>query len=69
MRKLLALGCSLVQDGDKEWTVTFSPDLFEQVAQVVAPRKRRKLSPEQRAKQVATLAAFRFPQVRGHFGV
>ena len=35
------------QDGDREKTFVFPVDLFDRVAKIVQPRKRRRLSPEQ----------------------
>jgi len=47
--KLKAIeGLNLHQDGDLEKTFLFDVALFEQVAEVVKPRKRRRLTPTQR---------------------
>jgi hypothetical protein len=49
-RKVAAIpGVELAQDGDQEKTFAFHVDLFDQLAALVKPRKRRKchLSPEQ----------------------
>lgn len=60
-QKLAALGLRLVQDGDLEKTFAFPPEQFEAVAALILPRKRRVLTPEQRAERAARLAAHRFP--------
>jgi hypothetical protein len=56
-------GVRLHLDGTTEKTFLFPADLFPAVAAVVLPRKRRKLSPENRAKLAAAgtaaLAGFR----------
>jgi hypothetical protein len=60
LRQLLAIsGVALRQDGDHEKTLTFHVDLFDQVADVVHPIRRRNLSAEQKAACVASLAAWR----------
>jgi hypothetical protein len=62
-RKVAAIpGVRLHQDGGLrgEMTFVFPVDLFEQVAAIVKPRKRRKLSPEQREANIARLAAYKF---------
>jgi len=41
-------GLQLHQDGDVEKTFLFDVSLFDQVAEVVKPRKRRRLTPTQR---------------------
>jgi len=43
-------GIRLHQDGDDEKTFTFDVSLFEQVAEIEKPRKRRHLSDEHREK-------------------
>lgn len=53
-KQLAALGgVRCVQDGDHEKTFVFPVALFDAVAAIVKPRKRRKLSPERRARLVA----------------
>lgn len=48
-RKLVAIpGLTVHQRGDTEWTLLFDVGLFDLVAAVVKPRKRRKWSEEQR---------------------
>jgi hypothetical protein len=51
-------GIVIHQDGDHEKTFLFPVDLFDQVAAIIKPRKRRRLSEEQKAKCVARLAKY-----------
>jgi hypothetical protein len=53
-------GISCVQDGDAEKTYIFDLERFQTVADVVLPRKRRKLSEEQKRASAARLAEYRF---------
>src|SRR5262249_45127680 len=49
-RRLAALpGVTLAQDGEREKTFTFPAGLFGQVAAIVLPRRRRRLSAEHKA--------------------
>jgi hypothetical protein len=41
VKKLLALGCKLTQDGDSEMTMRLPEALLEAVLEVIKPRKRR----------------------------
>lgn len=60
-KKVAALpGVVLHQDGDHEKTFLFHVDLFEQVAELVKPRKRRHLTDEQRAAAAVRLAEHQF---------
>jgi hypothetical protein len=43
-------GVELVQDGDHEKTFVFDVSLFDQVAAIVNPRRRRRLSAQHRAR-------------------
>lgn len=52
-------GVVVHQEGDHERTYRFHVDLFAQVAALVKPRKRRKLSEEQRAACAERLARVR----------
>jgi hypothetical protein len=52
-------GVRLHQCGDGEKTFLFPLDRFEQVAEVAKPRRRRRLTPEQRAAGAGRLAAWR----------
>jgi hypothetical protein len=54
-------GVVLYQDGSTEKTFLFPLSLFDQVAGIVRPRKRRRLSDEQRAAFVSSGSATRFP--------
>ncbi|OAI41454.1 hypothetical protein AYO40_03085 [Planctomycetaceae bacterium SCGC AG-212-D15] len=59
-------GIRLHQDGDLEMSLVFPVDLFPAVAAIVLPRRRRRLSPERRAKLVEASLPFRFkPGVQG----
>jgi hypothetical protein len=63
-RKLEALGLQLHQDGDGEKTYLFEMSRFDEVAEIVKPRRRRQchLTPEQLSDASARLAAFRREQ-------
>jgi hypothetical protein len=59
-KRLAALpGLTIVQDGSDGINCTFAPELFEAVAAVIRPKRRRRLSPEHRAKLVAAGESFR----------
>lgn len=61
-RKLAAIpGVVLVQDGDQEKTFVFPVELFKTVAKAVKPRRKRRLTAEQKQKAAERLKAFRFP--------
>lgn len=61
VNKLLALeGAHLMQDGTDGATVAFPVERFAAVARLLRLRTRRQLTPEQKAKAVATLAAYSF---------
>jgi hypothetical protein len=62
VKKLLAIpGVELWQDGDREKTLVFDVSLFGLVAAVVRPRKKRRLSEEQRRECIRRLARARSP--------
>jgi hypothetical protein len=50
-------GARVVQDGDDGINVVFHVDDFDQVAEVIKPKRRRKLSPEHAAKLTRAGAA------------
>jgi hypothetical protein len=52
-------GVRLHQDGDHERTLLFPVELFLQVAALVKPRRKRRLSPQQKAENARRLALFR----------
>lgn len=56
---LLTLGGELLQDGDDGQTVGFDVSLFEDVAKVMRPHKRRKWSQEQKEAAAERLRQFR----------
>ncbi len=59
-KRLAAIpGVRLHQCGDGERTFLFPVDLFDQVAELVKPRRRRRLTQEQRAANAGRLAAWR----------
>ena len=64
-KKLAALGLTQHHDGNHEKTFHFSVERFDEVAAIVLPRKRRKLSPEQREACAARLSAYKFPARQG----
>jgi hypothetical protein len=58
-KQLQALtGVALTQDGDYERTFTFSLAVFEQVAAILKPRKRRILTEEQKARLASVAKPF-----------
>jgi hypothetical protein len=57
-------GVVLCHDGDREKTFLFPLGLFERVAELVQPRRRRRLSPEQREASKSRLARYRFSPAR-----
>jgi hypothetical protein len=59
-KRLLAIpGVRLHQSGDRERTFVFSVDLFDHVAGVVKPSRKRRLTPKQRAESARRLAPWR----------
>ena len=59
VRRLLTVaGLVIVQDGSDGINATFPPAEFEAVAKIIRPRKRRKLSPEHKAKLLAASKPF-----------
>ena len=67
-RKLAQCGvCELVQDGDAEKTFTFDVTDFEAVAEIVLPRRRRRLTDEQRHAVRERLRGYQFqPRTSEH---
>jgi hypothetical protein len=60
-RRLMSLDCaSLNVDGDRESTLVFDVVDFTHVASIVLPKRRRRLSPDQRAANIERLAMFQF---------
>jgi len=60
-RQLIALRCCrLIQDGDDGVNVVFHIDDFCQVAEIMKPRRRRRLTAEQRADQAERLRKYQF---------
>lgn len=53
-------GVRVWQEGDSEWTLHFGLDLFEKIADVVQPRKRRVLSESQKAAAIERLKKYQF---------
>lgn len=52
-------GVQVVQDGDDGINAIFHVDLLDQVAAVIKPRRRRRMTEEQKANAVARLAKIR----------
>ncbi len=63
-KRLAELGLRLVQDGDVEKTFVFPVELFEQVAAIVKPRRRRVLSEQQKAVLAHHRSPFLFQKER-----
>ena len=60
-KALVALDCTtIVQDGSDGVNATFHVRDFEAVAEVMKPRRRRRLSPEYKAKLAAASEPYRF---------
>lgn len=60
-KELAALDCvELYVEGDHELTVIFDVADFDRVAAVLEPKRRRRLSPEQRAACAERLKAYHF---------
>lgn len=59
-RRLREIGCRVLQDGSDGVTLGFDADVFERVAEIVHPKRRRRLSQEQRDRLVQAGAGFRF---------
>ena len=55
-KKLESEGFPVIQLGDCEIVFKFEPARFDYIAELIKARKRRHLSPEQRAKAMAALA-------------
>jgi hypothetical protein len=51
-------GATITQDGSDGMNITFPVELFDQVAALVKPRRKRQLTPEQRAKLIEAGKAF-----------
>jgi hypothetical protein len=65
VKKLLAVpGAQMWQDGDDGANILFPVEQFEDVAKLMRARRRRRLSPEQRAKAAERLAKYAFPPAR-----
>jgi hypothetical protein len=67
VKRLQAIrGLRILQDGDDGINAVFLVDVFEDVAKVMNPRRRRRLSPEQKAQAVARLRKHQFsPAAQG----
>jgi hypothetical protein len=66
-RRLMALPCVTPhQRGDREFSATFDPADFAQVARLLRPYVRRQLSPEQKAAGAERLRAWREGMAKGH---
>jgi hypothetical protein len=60
-KRLIESGvCALYQDGDHEKTFLFDVSDFDTVAEIVKPRRKRRLTAEQREKNIERLQKYRF---------
>jgi hypothetical protein len=53
-------GVRVHQEGDSEWTLLFGLDMFDKIADIVQPRKRKILSEEQKAAAIERLKKYQF---------
>ena len=68
--RLAELDCvSVTQDGEDGINATFHVEDVDVVAEVMKPRKRRRLSPEQRERLIAAGEAHRFNGAQSASGV
>ena len=56
-------GVQVVQDADDGYNLAFPRELFPMVASIARPKRRRKLSPEHKAKLLAATKPFKRVQV------
>ena len=64
-KALKALDCiEVTQDGDDGINAKFHVDDFDRVAEIMRPRRRRRLTEEQKAASVERLSRFRFSAAR-----
>ena len=59
LRDLIATGCVIVQDGDDGVNATFPLEAFDEVAEIMKPRKRRRMTDEQRQAATERLRRYR----------
>jgi hypothetical protein len=60
-QRLRGLGCTtVIQDGDESVAVTFDVADIDQIAEIVKPRRKRRLSEEQRRQAAERLAPYQF---------
>jgi hypothetical protein len=65
-RRLAAIpGVVCTQDGDEEKTFRFPVDLFDQVAAIVEPKRRRVLTEDQKTRLAEASHATRFARAKG----
>ncbi len=57
---LLIPGTRIWQQGDSEWTILFRLDLFEKIAEIVKPRKKRVMSETRRAQAIERLRKYQY---------
>ena len=53
-------GVNVVQDGDDGLNAVFHVDDFDAVAEIMKPRRRRRLTPDQRLERADRLAKYQF---------
>lgn len=51
-------GCVLIQEGNDGWNVLFPTEYLERVGEALKVRRKRRLSPEQKAEMAARLAKY-----------
>ena len=56
----------IVQDGDDGLNVVFDVEAFDEVAAIMKPKRRRRLSTDKRTEQVARLRDYWFPSATQH---
>jgi hypothetical protein len=64
--KLKRLPFVLDARGDEEAVIRFHVDHAEAVFEIIKPYRRRRLSPEQRARNIARLAGYGFEKGQNH---
>jgi len=58
--RIVAAGATIRQDGDREFSATFLPDRLREICDIIHARKKRVMTPEQRAQSALRLAAYGF---------
>ena len=53
-------GVEVIQEGDSDLTLTFPVSLFDQVAKIAKPRRKRRLTDEQKQKAAERLKSYQY---------